>query len=209
MKSILTMVGVLALLSLVPARAQSLAEAAKKAEEQRKAAAEEQRKTADPNHKAAAASEPKKVYTNKDLKDVGPSAATSTANATTAPSTEASPAAVSGAGAVGDKPADSAPVAKDEHWWRARMAGLRGAQVDAAKACVAKTTLVIRLQQVVDAVPDRGFSAAAAYAQSSSELAKARTDLDECRTNERKAAATIASAEEEARHLGVLPGWLR
>ena len=63
--------------------------------------------------------------------------------------------------------------------------------------------------QVRDNVPESGFSVAQAYAAASSELAKARADLEVCIATENAAKATISAAEEDARTHGVFPGWLR
>jgi hypothetical protein len=68
---------------------------------------------------------------------------------------------------------------------------------------------VKRLEVVRDSVPERGYSVAQAYASASSELAKARKELEICVGTENAAKQAISAAEEEARRLGVPPGWLR
>jgi hypothetical protein len=89
------------------------------------------------------------------------------------------------------------------------MATLRSKLDQAATERQAKATLVARLELVRDNVPDHGYSVAQAYASASSELAKARADLQICIGAENAARVAIMDAEEDARTHGVLPGWLR
>jgi hypothetical protein len=86
------------------------------------------------------------------------------------------------------------------------MTGLRANVSQATAARASKAALVSRLEAVRDNVPERGFSVAQAYAAASSELAKARADLEVSVGVEK---AAVSAAEEDARTHGVLPGWLR
>lgn len=188
-----------------PLLAQSLADVAKKAEEERAKAKREQAKSADTKNADDAkktAKAPTKVYTNKNLVDVpSPPAAAS------AEPTKSEPAGKNTSNKAATEKSDES--AKDEAWWRTRMAGLRANLVQATNARVSKAALVKRLEAVRDNVPERGFSVAQAYAAASSELAKARAELDFCVGAENAAKAAISAAEEDARRAGVLPAWLR
>ena len=183
-------------LSLVTvARGQSLADAAKAAEEARTKASPPDA-TNSPGKNST-----KKVYTDKDLKDV-PSFSPAAPEAKPEPTAKDAPKKTETARA-------NEPPLRDEAWWRARMTELRAALEKAQKERQAKATLVARLEAVRDNVPDHGFSVAQAYANASAELAKARADLDVCVANEKAAKAAINAAEEDARTHNVLPGWLR
>jgi hypothetical protein len=113
------------LMIATPGDAQSLAEAARKAEE--------------------AKSEPaRKVFTNADLKDAPPAPAPSPADV------QPEVAAKDPSNKTTEKPGEPA---RNEAWWRARMTGLRADVDRATAACVPKAALVARLEKVIESLP--------------------------------------------------------
>jgi hypothetical protein len=116
-----------ALMIAPPGHAQSLADAARKAEEV-----------------TAKQDQAGKVFTNADLKDVPPVPPMSPG--ATKPEVPAKDASNQPA----EKPGQ--PV-RDEAWWRARMTGLRANVDQATAACVPKAAVVARLEKVIEIAP--------------------------------------------------------
>jgi hypothetical protein len=169
-----------------PARAQSLADLAKKEEDRRKAVAA-----------------PSKVYTNKDLGAVPAGSPPPPAAATPAVTTpnDASKAADDDTKA---KPAaDKGPV-KDQAYWAGRLKTLQDAlsrdqnYADAMQTRInaLTTDFVNRDDPAQRAVIERDRQ------KSLAELARLNKSVQETKK-------TIANFFEEARHAGVPPGWLR
>jgi len=171
---------------LLPVRAQSLGDIAKKEEERRQAI-----------------KQPAKVYTNKDLADVPPATAPAT-RAPDLPPSGAAPAASEPAkdasapeGAGGSKP-------KDQAYWSGRKKALQEALERDSSFAEALQSRINALQ--TDFV-NRDDPAQRAVIQTN--LNKALADLDRQKkqiTTDQKA---LADLDEEARRAGVPPGWLR
>jgi len=174
---------------------QSLAEAARKAEAERKAV-----KT------------PGKVYTNDDLKRFGgapPAPAPSgEAGQVAPPAAAAPPAQASQPGQPGPEagapsPAEQQPV-KDEAWWRKTLAELRG-KLERSKAAVEALDSRIYAMQVDfysrDDVSERDPIAR--------EIERAMAEKDKKYREMEEASARLSELEEEARRTHVLPGWIR
>ena len=174
------------------ASAQSLADVAKQTEEQRAMSTTDGKSAVQPSGK---------VYTNKDLgPHLGPPAAAPADKSTRVAQDVPAPAS---------SVTTEEPSKKDEAAWRARMTALRGDLTLATDTRTAKETLVKRLEGIRDNVPGHGFSVAQAYTTASSELAKARAELDAAISAVKAAELSISLAREEARRAGVPPGWLR
>ena len=190
---------------------QSLSEIAKKAEEQRQK--KEAEKTNPQSDQDSAAKPPTSSFTNKDLTPdpTTPVAATTTDTAAT-PS------------APGDKPKELALPAplpdtaaahvEDENWWRSRMSRLRARLAMDDSACSGKRDTVLGLARILDGLPNTAPAIVAggyisASASVAADLVKARGDLQACEGVVAVDKQAIGDAEEEARHLSVLPGWLR
>ena len=174
------------------AQPQSLAEAARKAEAERKAV------------KA-----PGKVYTNDDLKRFGggppPPAAAGEAAQAAPPAVGAQPAQAvqPGPEASAQNPAEQQPV-KDEAWWRKTLAEVRG-KLERSKAAVEALDSQIYAMQV-DFYNRSELSERDALAR---EIEKAMAERDKKYRETEEASARLAGLEEEARRAHVLPGWLR
>jgi hypothetical protein len=170
--------------------AQSLADAARKAEE-----ATAKQDQAKPDEKKTDNAPVRKVFTNADLKDAPPASATSPASAKPEVPAKDTP------NKTTEKPGE--PV-RDEAWWRARMTGLRADVDQATAACVPKAALVERLDKMVENVPP-------IYTRTAHEVekARARAELETCVALVGTAKAAVGAAEEEGRRAGVVPGWLR
>jgi hypothetical protein len=176
------------------AQPQSLAEAARKAEEARKAV-----KT------------PGKVYTNDDLKRFGgappPPVAAGEAG-------QAAPPAVGTESVPADQPAQPGPEAtaqnppeqpvKDEAWWRKTLAEVRG-KLERSKAAVEALDSQIYAMQV-DFYSRDEVSEREPIGQ---QIEKAMAERDKQYREMEEASARLAGLEEEARRTHVLPGWLR
>jgi hypothetical protein len=166
---------------LLPLRAQSLGDVAKKEEERRHAI-----------------KQPAKVYTNKDLAEVPPATAP-------APKTPDQPSAAGGAEPAKDATkgeGESKP--KDQAYWVGRRKTL-------LEALDRDTSFVDALQSRISALQtdfvNRDDPAQRAVIQTN--LTKALADLDRQKkqiTTDQKA---LADFDEEARRAGVPPGWLR
>jgi hypothetical protein len=168
-------------------RAQSLAEVAKKEEERRKTVPA-----------------PAKVYTNKDLSAPPPgSAPSSGTSSSTAPKTDAD-AAKDAKEPPADKPEkDNGPV-KDQAYWSGRLKTLQD-KLDR------DTSFADALQTKVNSLTadfvNRDDPAQRATIERDRQKALAQlTALQRDIVNGKKA---IADLQEEARHAGVPPGWLR
>jgi hypothetical protein len=170
--------------------AQSLADVARKAEEARA-----KRDQANPDDKETERAPVRKVFTNADLKDAPAPATAPGARKTEVPAKDTP-------NKTTEKPGEPA---RDEAWWRTRMAGLRASVDQTTAACVPKAALLASLERAIEIPPPP------AYTISSHELAKARarTDLGTCLALIDAAKAAVGAAEEEGRRAGVLPGWLR
>jgi outer membrane murein-binding lipoprotein Lpp len=181
----------IATLMIAPgSHAQSLADAARKAEEAR--AKQDQ---ARPDDKKSDSVPVRRVFTNADLKEVPPAPATSPAATKTEVPAKDTP---------NKTPETPGGPVRDEAWWRTRMTGLRANVDQATAACVPRAAEVARLETVLESVPP-------AYTTSNHELAKARAraDLDTCVGLIGLARAAFGAAEDEGRCSGVAPGWLR
>lgn len=193
--------------------AQSLGEIAKKAQEQRdKAKAEaEKAKTQGAQSKAGDSASkpgtaPAKTYTNKDLVDDPTRPAAVPAETKTEPpvkETSNKEAAT----------ANSEEPVKDEAYWRGRIATLRATLASDNAACVPIAQKVRELDAIyadsVFYVDGRPMVNRASSAVIETKQADAKAELRQCGAKAALAQTAIAAAEEEARRLGVLPGWLR
>lgn len=188
---ILASVALIALSVSLPLHAQSLAEAAKKAEEAHAAAKKSSgEKTGD-----AATKPPTKIYSNKDLKDV-PSTPVAAGAAEPAPVSAPTESTVD----AKDKPVVN--VKKDESYWKARMRELLAQLASDTASNAATQTQLKGLSDyvrpdgsMVPVVADNVFKA---QAELNRTLAAIQTDK-----------RAITDLEEEARRAGVPPGWLR
>jgi hypothetical protein len=192
----LVMTTLVALGVAVSSHAQSLGEIAKKTQEERD---------------KAKTTAPAKVYTNTDLRDSSPPLATTPA-ATTASTTSTDTTKVTTPKT--DTADKSKELAKDEAYWRGRMSSLRSRLATDDAACAPKRTLVTRLSNMLSSLPDTAPAIVAggiiaASGSIAADLAKARTDMEQCEAAVKTDKQVIADTEEEARRLGVLPGWLR
>jgi hypothetical protein len=168
-----------------PARAQSLADVAKKEEERRKNSPE-----------------PTKVYTNKDLKAVP-------AGSPAAPPAEAAP-APGGAGqaAGGDAKAakgkdDKEPV-KDQAYWAGKQKTLQDQlSQDEAYAEAMQT----RINSLTTDFVNRDDPAQ--RAKIDKDRIKALADLDRLKKAIADDTKALATFQEDARRAGIPPGWLR
>jgi hypothetical protein len=187
-------VATMILAGAAPSGAQTLAELAKKADDQRKAAKG-------------------KVYTNKDVGDVPPASAAPQTNPDAAAKTDAAAAKTDPAAAKPASPATGTATTdaaadkstpKDQAAWAERMKALRTkADRDAAFAAALQSQIngltadfVNRDDPAQRSVIEQNRTKAV------SELARVQKDI----VADKKA---IADAEEEARRAGVPAGWLR
>jgi len=161
--------------------AQSLADAAKKAEEKRGAA------TASPTSKT-------KVYTRKDVEALPPEVVTAPSMA---PNPEASVAAPPEPESI-----DKAGPAKDEAYWKARALPLR-AQLDRDRHTLSITKTDLRNLEVYMLPTQWNWSV---YGL---EWQRLTNEVSTWETIVRDGEKRIADLEEEARVAGALPGWLR
>jgi hypothetical protein len=220
----------------VPARAQSLAELAQKTKEARekaeadraKAAAEASakcpsdagRQSAAPKSPACEPSKPappKKTYNDDSLKQLAPSADTSSA-LPVPPSTDTSTkeSAIKASSKEGSSKASAEnadqPI-KDEAYWRERMATLRGNLARDNAACVPIAQKVNELDALyadsIFYIDGKAMVNRASAAVIETKQVEANAELRECRAKVALDQKAIDAAEEEARRLGVLPGWLR
>jgi hypothetical protein len=176
------------------AQPQSLAEAARKAEAERKAV------------KA-----PGKVYTNDDLKRFGsapppPPAGAGEAARPAPPAVEGqtpTQPGQPGPEASAQKPAEQQPV-KDEAWWRKTLAEARS-KLERSKAAVeALDNRIYALQ--LDFYSRSEQSERDTIAR---EIEKVMAEKDKNYREMEDASATLAGLEEEGRRARVPPGWLR
>lgn len=170
-----------------PLFAQSLADAARKAEEER----------------SAKKATPTKVYSNKDLKDVPSSvspAATPTPTGTTAQSV-----AIKSERDEVTRAAEYREVArKDEAYWKARMSELQSALDTDQIRLTAMENRVASLSADfghTDSVTQRAVLGR--------EREQAVTEVSRLKAAVLADAKAISTAEEEARRANVPPGWLR
>jgi hypothetical protein len=170
---------------LLPLRAQSLGDLAKKEEERRQAI-----------------KQPAKVYTNKDLGEVPPA----TAPATTAPDLPPSaPPSASEPSKDASKPEGAGgSKAKDQAYWSGRKKALQDALERDSSFAEALQSRINGLQ--TDFV-NRDDPAQRAVIQAN--LQKALADLDRQKKQVVTDQKALADLDEEARRAGVPPGWLR
>lgn len=188
--------------STMPLRGQSLADVAKKADDQKRAA------------------KGTKTYTNKDVGDVPPAtaggatvSATGATDSTAKPATDSTGAATSKT-ATGDKPAAggdkpaagtaAATPAKDQAYYSGRMKELKG-KLDR------DTAFAAALQSQINALSadfiNRDDPAQKAQIEQNRNKALAQqAQVNKDITADKKA---ISDFEEEARKAGAPPGWLR
>jgi hypothetical protein len=170
--------------SSLPAAGQSLADAAKKEEERRKAV-----------KKAG------KVYTNKDLgTPSGPAPAAPPAAAPgAAPGDTAKPAEK-----PGEKPADEQEPPRDQAYWAGRMKELR-TQLERNQTFA--DALQTRINSLSADFVNRDDPAQRSVL--ANDRQRAQAELDRLRQQIEADKKAIADLEEEARRAGVPPGWLR
>ena len=169
-----------------PARAQSLADVAKKEEERRQKVAE-----------------PTKVYTNKDLKV--PSGPAGAPPAQSTPAADASKDSVrdAKAGADKDAAADKDPV-KNQAYWSGKLKTLQSKlDQDQAYAEAMQTRINSLTTDAVnrDDPIQRG--------KLERDRQKALADLADLKKSVEQGKKAIAQVHEDARRAGVPPGWLR
>lgn len=162
-----------------PARAQSLADVAKKEEDRRKATAA-----------------PTKVYTNKDL------------NQAAAGSPPPPPAAKPGADADADAKSKAAKTdddkPKDQAYWAGRLKALQDAQQRDQNYADAMQT---RVNALTTELSNRGDPGQRIFINR--DLQKAATELANLNKGLEATKKAITDLYEEARRAGVPPGWLR
>jgi len=170
--------------------AQGLAAVAKKEEERRK------------NVKAAG-----KVYTNDDLKaDITASTAPAPANASPdapVPSAQVPSVNLPG-GSVTDAAGDAEADAKDEAYWRSRMAQARSGL---ERLRIFSDALQSRLNALATDIVNRDDPAQ--RSQLELERQRALAEMERVKQEMADQTKAIADIEEEARKAGVPPGWLR
>lgn len=188
---------ILVLLFAASASAQSLADAARKADEARKAKQEQSK--SDETRKADTAPATK-AYTNKDLEDVPPAAALTTAGSpvsTTETKTEATPT---------DTPTE--PIKdqkKDEAYWRAKMLPLQSqlaSDVDALKAAERRYA---ESRDLYDKMWRLNPSTTVVY----SDIVQVERDLKVAQERVKVDQRAVDDLMEEGRVAGALPGWFR
>jgi hypothetical protein len=108
----------------------------------------------------------------------------------------------------------NAVTVKDEGWWRKRMSGLREQLATDTAACQPIAAKIKALQSTYDGYVfvDRDGTAkinTAAAATIETKLVEAKSEQQKCLAQVALDKNAISTAEEEARRLGVLPGWLR
>jgi len=188
--------------------AQSLADVAKKAEEQRAKARQEQSKSEDT--KGTDKPSATKVFTNKDLVDVPSPPAAAPAET----KTESAAKDTSNKTAT-EKPNE--PAVKDETYWKGRMLVLRQNLDRDRGACPPLATKVRTLENALAAtqttmvqgnqIVPAEFAAPAAAVRT--KLADAVTELGQCTAKVKTDQQAVTDLEEEGRRAGALPGWLR
>ncbi len=192
--------------------AQSLGEIAKKAQEQRdkaKAEAEKAKTEAEKGNAGASTAKPStppvKSYTNKDLVDDPTRAVAAPAETKTEP-------AVNDTSHKAATEKSDEPV-KDEAYWRARMTTLRGNLARDNAACEPLAAKVHELDGLyadsVFYVDGRPMVNRASAAVIETKQVDAKAELRQCQAKVALDQTAIGTAEEEARRLGALPGWLR
>jgi hypothetical protein len=178
--------GVLLAGAIVPVRAQSLADVAKKEEERRRHV-----KTG-------------KVYTNTDLGPVKDGSAATTASSPSATGDATSPTDASTPRDKDTKAADAKSDEQGESYWSKRMAGLRETlQRDQVYA----DALQSRINALTTDFVNRDDPAQ--RAQISSQREAAVNELSRLKKQIEGDRKAISEAEEDARKSGVPAGWLR
>jgi len=159
--------------------AQSLADAAKKAEEKRAATAGRASTT--------------KVYTKQDVDALPPDVTLTSSKA---------PAAPSAAAPSEPEPVDKSGQVKDEAYWKHRMAPLR-AQLDHSRFMLSTTRSALRNLEVYMVPTQWNWTV---YGRDWQRLTSEVSTWEAAvRDDEQR----VAALEDEARVAGALPGWLR
>lgn len=181
MRHVLFVVGCAVVLS-VPGltHAQSLAEVARAAEAR---------------NREATATQPAKVYTNKDLAKV-PDAPV--------PAAAPEPAALPPSSAEIDAPASNDIPEQTERHWKARMRPLR-AQLERDRTLAAASKARV---DVLSVEADTCFRLGVVCAQYTDSL-KEQAEYERLRGDVERDERAVRALEEEARRAGVPPGWLR
>ena len=173
--------------SAAPARAQSLAEIAKKEADRRKEAGDKGKPA------------PKKVYTNDDLK------AAPAPSPGSIPTPAAADAAKPAANAAADKKAEKKPdEEKGEEYWRNRMAQARE---ELRRNEMFRDALQTRINSLTNDFsarddPYQRAQLADDRQKAVAEMARVTQEIDTLKKR-------IADIEEEARQAGIPPGWIR
>jgi len=169
-------------------RAQTLAEVAKKEEERRKTV-----------------TTPAKVYTNKDLTPVPAGSTPAPSAAAGAPSlADAAKAATDGDKTPKDTVKSSGPANKDQAYWSGRRKTLQD-KLDRDQTFT--VALQTRINSLAADVVNRDDPAQRAVLER--ERQKAVADLARLQQDIVTDKKALADLDEEARHAGVPPGWLR
>jgi hypothetical protein len=179
------LIAIVSLLSTA-ASAQSLADVAKRAEEQRAKAAAE--------HKP-----PAKVITNGDLKPAPPVTAVPPAPVAATPDAEEKPAA-------GNDATKDVDPKKTEAYWKRRATELHAQLAADEKAAVPGRDQMARMQHNIDAIACFICPARNQLESQLIQMQEEQKRLDAAVAADR---AAISEFEEEGRRLGILPGWLR
>lgn len=195
-----------------PVAGQSLAEIAKKEEERRKAV-----KTAAAAKTTKDKDKPQKTLTNKDLVPTDPGTAPPPPAAATPPTAQGQPPSHSHEAEAKPQPptqhqapapqspaGSSEAAAKDEKYWRARMATARG---NLQRQELFLEALQSRVNALTTDFVNRDDPAQ--RAQIAADRQKALGEMEAVRKEIDQAKKQIADLEEEARKAGVPPGWLR
>lgn len=167
-----------------PLHAQSLADVARKTEQER-----------------AAAKTPTKVYTNKDLTDAPPSTTTSAADAR--PVQAPAQTAKADTGAAVEVKSSLRDTTRDETYWKDRMRKLQAQLSDDQTYGKAAASRIDALSADLDG------AGGARRIVIESERLRATTELSQLTAAIKNDLRAIADLEEEARRAGIPPSWLR
>lgn len=171
------------------ASAQSLADVAKRAEEERAKAAAEKKA-------------PTKTITNEDLKKKPTETADAPGNGSAADKPKAGDAKPAAKKAAAEK----ADPKQGEAYWRRRATELHARLTADEKPAAAGRERVDRLQRVVAAIE---CIACRERTQLESQLARMKEEQARLDAKVESDRAAIQAFEEEGRRAGILPGWLR
>jgi hypothetical protein len=173
--------------SVVPARAQSLAEVAQKEAARRKTV-----------------KQPAKVFTNDNLQAVPPTAAPAPAGEAAAQPAGAAPAEAAPESAAAEKEPPAPDPARDPEYWRKLM-------TDALQARDRNAFLMEAVQSRINALTTDFYARDDPYQRAQLGIERQKT-LDELENMKKDQAAfekKIADIQEKARRANIPPGWLR